>query len=189
MASARSAIRIAYAMELVIAVAVGFAAWRYEAATYRLDYLNFRHFELFAGYFLPGIAIVGGVGTWLEMARGRSPKGWGSGRITWSVAALYVAFINLSLAAQLAQNYLHGNYWWRGSGPVGGITRMWDNHEYDLGWVVAAIWISARLARLPGDPAPDAREWAGRVFSSVAVTASVLGNVMCMINDFRYSNF
>jgi hypothetical protein len=182
-------LKIASLMELIVALAVGFAAWRYEAGSYRLDYLNFRHFELLTGYFLPGVAIVGALGTWLEAARRRSPACWGLGRRTWSVAGLYILFVNLSLAAQLVQNRLHGNYWWAAGGFLGGIARMWDNHYYDLGWVIAAVWITSRISRQAGDPAPDARERAGQVFAAVAILASLLGGIMCMINDFRTSNF
>lgn len=187
--SRSSAFKIAYVMEIILAIAVGLAAWRYEAGHYRLDYLNFRHFELIAGYFLPGVALVGALGTWFEAVRRRAPAHWGLGRLTWSIAGLYIVFVNLSLTAQLVQNYLHGNYWWRASGLAGGVTRMWDNHEYDLGWVVAAVWITALVSQLPGDPSPDGREWAGRVFSVLVMAASLLGAIMCMINDFRYSNF
>jgi hypothetical protein len=48
-------------------------------------------------------------------------------------------------------------------------------------WVLAAALITSRIASQPRVPAPDAREWAGRVFLALLVTWGVTYRLIAVI--------
>jgi hypothetical protein len=178
----QSRFRLAYALELVFVVAVGLALFRAQsdshlqseangaAQLYRLTSL-LKHF---GDSFPTGVAIAGLLGLWIEVARKRSPAIWGFGRWTWSVAGLYFllnsGFMVLVAAASEAYQGRPIHIvaliltWlpWYGALEWGRIA-----------WGLVAIGITRRLARVPPDPAPDAREWAGRIFAVFLVVWTV----------------
>jgi hypothetical protein len=89
----RPTIRLAYLLELVVAVAVAAALSRDQFAEPRTR----AHLavapasewvRLLGGAILTGLAISGGVGLAFEAARGRRPSTWGLGRWIWSITGV-----------------------------------------------------------------------------------------------------
>ena len=160
-------ISIAYLLELVAAVAAGLGLYRY-AGTVGMPFdLATRRGLLDAWtYLAAGIALVGLVGIVAEAARRRSPDRWGLGRWTWAIAGLYTVAIH---AAGIAKGLREGMFY------LGlpwiyfyGLREAWTY----LGPALVSAWVAARMARLPRGVAPDAREWAGRVYGILVVAAS-----------------
>lgn len=50
-------------------------------------------------------------------------------------------------------------------------------------WALTAFSITSALAGIPHDPAPDAREWAGRAFGGLII---VLGIAIPMLEAIRH---
>jgi hypothetical protein len=117
---------------------------------------------------LVGIAVIGLLALVVESLRKRGPATWGFGRWVWSLMGLAIlvqeatwkGYILLESAAQERK---------LGVDPVHDLFALWDLRQSlpGLAWLPLVFWISSRLARRPGDPKPDGREWAGRVFGVV----------------------
>ena len=161
---------IAYGLELVLAVAAGLGLVRYAERvagmpldlTSRLGLLNA---EVYAS---AGVALVGLAGLLVERARRRSPAHWGLGRWSWAVAGLYAAWVHLVGFEGAA---------FRGYNQLGLIwVYFYGLREArpSLVPMLLSVWLTARFARLPRDPAPDAREWAGRAFGGFVVVVTAI---------------
>ena len=184
-------IRLGYLIELVIALGVGLGVSRNEWNFFRAQARGgltpprvsfFQELVPLVDPFLAGVAVVHGVGLVGESIRGRGPKNWGLGRRTWAVVSLYLLIETALDAENLVAGYLRG-----GRSPLGAI--LWRHFQenpssiltFQFAAALAAVWITARWAGLPGDPAPDAREWTGRVFGVVVLTWGVLGRLTVLI--------
>jgi hypothetical protein len=179
----QSRFRLAYALELVFVLAIGLALFRlqFDFRTQSEDPDDApRHLQLanylkgFGDSFPTGVALAGLLGLGIEVARKRSPAIWGFGRWTWSVAGLYFLLNSaFSVLVAAASNAYHGVpihivplilRWLPWYGAL-----QWGR----IAWGLVAIGITRRLARVPPDPAPDAREWAGRIFAVLIVVWAV----------------
>jgi hypothetical protein len=160
---------IAYVLELVAAVAVGLGMVQYARSVGSPFDLATRWGLSEAWVYLSsGIALVGLVGLVVEVARRRSPERWGLGRWTWAIAGLYVVAIHLAgVAKGVREGMFYLGFPWI---YFYGLRPAWPY----LGVGLVSTWLAARMARLPRDPKPDAREWAGRVYGVLVVVTSVL---------------
>jgi hypothetical protein len=178
---------IAYLMELVAALAVGlgFSVVNDGIRMERGLNENPARIRDFAFDLFLGVASAELIGLAVERSRGRGPAVWGFGRWVWAlfgVAALLEFGKGLAYAAladavdrrvmpRLSEVYHNAvmTPWWLVAG---------------LAWIPVAFWVTARLARLPGDPNPDAREWAGRVFGvTLPAVKVILMVVTCVSNS------
>lgn len=127
-----------------------------------------------------GLALVEGTALWVGFLGRRSPKVWGFGRLTWAITFFVV------IAASLEEVVWCAARGWMSGGPESGgpgadepyligavFQDSWDwflSYSGDsisnssLPVCLAGLLITSLVARFPRDPAPDAREWAGRVF-------------------------
>jgi hypothetical protein len=162
-------ISIAYVLELVAAVAVGLGMYRY-AETVGMP------FDLTTGlglsrawiYVSAGIALVGLVGLVVEVARRRAPERWGLGRWTWAVVGVSIVAVHLvGMVKGVREGMFYLGFPWI---YFYGIQPAWSY----LGLALVSVWIATRMARLPRDPKPDAREWAGRVYGGLVTVTSVI---------------
>jgi hypothetical protein len=177
----RPTIRLAYILELVVAVAISAALSRDQLAEPRTR----AHLavappsewvRLAGGAILTGLAISGGVGLALESARGRRPSSWGLGRWIWSIAGVYVA-LNLATALVFAaatqfrqhRTLVRGEVLLRVTRYYVASSMLTDSAV----WFLTAVCATAMFAGSPRDPEPDAREWLGRVFASVCVATLI----------------
>ncbi|MDR3621343.1 MAG: hypothetical protein P4L85_18475 [Paludisphaera borealis] len=176
----KQTMRLDYAMELVVVMAFGmtvargnFASnfWMWNSSSASAWLMASRMVHFVAGGALAGVALAGGVGLAVEILRRRSPAIWGWGRWTWSLEF----FVALIVLAGGIEGVLLGLAADSGSSPA------WDviYAEHLKTWtytfsntilsVLAPFLITARLARLPADPSPDGREWAGRAFALASI--------------------
>jgi hypothetical protein len=180
-------VRLGYALELVLVLAMGMALGRWAAHSpvaagyFRSDVV--RQFQFFVEPILAGMALAGGLGTWLEAARRRSPPNWGIGRWSWSVAALTV------LLYSVAESTVQMAILWKRQGhpdvkgalgQVQGQCILTTFYPQTC-WVLAAAWLTFRISGQARDPNPDAREWAGRVFLALVVMWGIAYNVFAVI--------
>ncbi len=177
----RPTMRLAYVLELVAAAAVCFAVVRSQLSS-RWVSLNFPapgysgFVRLFGGAFLTGLALSGGVGLAVEAFRGRRPSTWGLGRWVWSIAAMFVLFsVASGLVALEVNRLVRDDSLPPLDGAVGGLLTRTAIYQFFGGfaWTIAALCATAMLAGSPRDPEPDAREWAGRLFASLAVALNI----------------
>jgi hypothetical protein len=181
-------VRLGYALELVVVLAAGMGLARWAASSPWADaYLVrgdlARRVQFLVEPILAGIALAGGLGTWLEAARRRSPPTWDIGRWCWSVTALTVLLYSVA-DSTVAMAVL----WKRQGHPDVKVAIAYAQHSYLLTtfypqtcWVLAAALITSRIASQPRVPAPDAREWAGRVFLASLVTWGVTYRIIAVI--------
>jgi hypothetical protein len=163
--------KLGYLLELILALAVGLAlaqGWTEAEWVARLKTLDLLiwlcsnpAYTLFSG-----VILVEAVALWIESARGRGPRPWGFGRMTWSTLGVVClgSWSRLIVSALIGQRLPR----WGGSKPFLTLARDFSTHpaEY-LAWVPLAVFLTARLAALPRDPRPDGREWAGRIFGFI----------------------
>jgi hypothetical protein len=177
--------RLASMLELIAVVATPMAIVRWVArGPGVMEYLSRANLLQKVGFFgepiLAGLALAGGVGLWVEMWLQKSPKVWGFGRWVWSVAAMTVAL------ATIGETAIWTSCRWM-RGETGSLreeaifvtrnllcTRF---HSYAV-WAFAGAWMTSRLAGRPTGPAPDAREWSGRVFMFAIVVWTVINRVL-----------
>ena len=166
--------RIGYAMELVLNIAVGLLVVRIgtqvvevAAPTNVAEFVS-RALTLIGAYFLSGFALVGALGLVVEAARRRSPEHWGLGRWSWVFAGLFVLACNADRLINfiLPSNFPHDKILY--------LVEGWGDSWHLIGPMLGGLWVITRMARLPRDPAPDAREWAGRVLGISLVVFSVI---------------
>jgi hypothetical protein len=180
--------RLGYALELIFVLAVGLALARWATQSLLINAYFVRsdlatQFQLIVASFFAGVGLVGGFGTWLEAARRSSPPTWGIGRWTWSVYALTV----LLAYAEAATVALY-TVWKSGdlAGPrivvaeLQGTFVLTAAHPQAF-WALAALWLTSRITGQFRDPAPDAREWVGRVSLALIVAAGIAHRVIGLI--------
>jgi hypothetical protein len=180
-------VRLGYALELVVVLAAGMGLARWAASSpWAKAYLNRgdlgRRVQFLVEPILAGIALAGGLGTWLEAARRRSPPTWDIGRWCWSVTALTV------LLYSVAESTMQMAVLWKRQGhPDVKVAIAYAQNSVltafypQTCWVLAAALITSRIASQPRVPAPDAREWAGRVFLALLVTWGVTYRLIAVI--------
>ncbi len=159
---------IAYVLELVAAVAVGLGMFRYARTVGMPFFATWRGLLDAWDYLSAGIALVGLVGIVVEVVRRRSPERWGLGRWTWAIAGLYIVAIHvLGVAKGVRDSMFYLGMPWI---YFYGLRQAWPY----LGPALVSAWLAARMARLPRDRKPDAREWAGRVYGALVVVISIV---------------
>jgi hypothetical protein len=180
--------RLGYALELVAGCGVGLALARYE---FRLWYWHERALgvaskppqwaNLVGGGVLTGMALVSALSLVVEVVRHRSPTIWGPGRLIWMASGALILMIGgwsgvigAILAVQRLRNDLHLHSWGEWIGWLAGYpVESWAGSWRCLAWTPAALWLTTIVARLPRDPAPDAREWTGRAFAILILASAV----------------
>ncbi|HEY2159318.1 MAG TPA: hypothetical protein VGH33_27070 [Isosphaeraceae bacterium] len=172
-------IRLGYVMELVVAAAICFAVvrWARPRAYWEYSYTPARCSDWVrwvGGSLLTGLALSGSAGLIVETIRGRRPSTWGLGRWIWSIAGLFMVFCGVQESVEVVVSLARGQTSLRviGAGPL--LLRI-AIHQFFGGfaWAIAAVCATAMIARTPRDPEPDAREWAGRLFASLAVALNI----------------
>jgi len=183
-------LRLGYALELVVVLAVGMSLSRWTAGF--PDSARFfatadmgRQVQFLAEPFLVGGALAGGLGLLIESLRRRSPPIWGLGRRTWSVAALLVLLSALSLmGTQSAVLWRNGNrtalsvrtvhYWLRNS--------YISTFYPAAGWVMAATLVTSFFSGDSAGRARDAREWAGLTLLWLIVAETVVFRILAVLS-------
>jgi hypothetical protein len=175
----RLTIRVGYVMELVVAAAVCFAVVRSQMAPgshFAGSTRSSGWVRLVGGSLLTGLALAGGLGLAAEAARRRRPATWGLGRWVWSISGLFVVFYGLwGIAVALV------NRWTYGGGSASFVdlalnVLVWGAIGQFFGgfaWAIAGFCTTAMIVGSLRDPDPDAREWAGRLFASLAVAVDI----------------
>jgi len=184
-------IRIAFLLELILALAVGMGLARanprgaeYLAAvsTFGWGYL----IGQVSGNIFEGFALVVGLATLIERVRGRSPSIWGPGRWALSVICIYAIFLYISTAAAefVALFRVRGEVNWL---HEFGLSELIASNSMlvrmTVPWFLLALGITYRVVRPARDPSPDAREWAGRVFAALVVVVAFAG-LLCGVVGF-----
>lgn len=183
--------RLAFLLELVLAVGVGLAldrASRNETYTPLLQvHANWveaaRDACDFGGHLLAGIGLVVGLGTWLEAARRRGPKPWGPGRWVWSVMAGFL----LWAAALWSASYVYVVSQPHGREYANDLVRNLADTDSDRflvtsAGILIAVVATRRLAGVVHGPTPDAREWAGRIYLAVLLLMAGVGWVANLVS-------
>src|SRR5438874_5167198 len=175
----RPTIRLAILLEWVAALAVGMAVYRWVGPL-----IEFHNQETFWDYFivkfpaiLTGIALVESTVLGWESIRRRGPSSWGIGRWSLTISGMFVVLDSLKSAAYIGESCYRGR--------LEGFTRSTEEILEYVETTLAEIWVyglvgefsmallafavASRLARLPMDPAPDAREWSGRIFAATLI--------------------
>jgi hypothetical protein len=173
-------VRLSYAIELVMAVAVGLALERVTIHFHRDLFHDIATFPGWVQYgiyltesgdpFCTGLVVVEGAALWIETGRRRTSRVWGFGRLTWSVSFWVAILTSLESFVQVAVREVWDNV----PIAIGSILRQW--WEWFVGSsdvllirtsfpiALAGFLITSLAARWPRDPSPDAREWTGRFF-------------------------
>jgi hypothetical protein len=153
--------KLGYVMELTLAGAVGLALARLWMEG---SYFSMYGFPMMTYSFITGVVIVEAIGLWIEKARRRGPKPWGIGRLTWSTLGIVCLFqwswdTIWYVLRQYGDVMASQESVWK-------LFRVTAGGSHTLAWIPLALIITTRLAGLPRDLRPDAREWAGRLFGS-----------------------
>jgi len=180
-----------YAMELVMAVAVGLGFNRYRATgeDYTEYYrTRFMQFQDGADSILAGVALVEGLGVLIERVRGKSPARWGPGRWVWCLAATYLALRMLDLvrenvAARLSRTYSSDSLWSAVLECVRG--KYGEFLIPSFGWFLLALCLTALAARRGDSTAPDGREWSGRAYALVVVVVLLGFTVLTLLGFYQ----
>jgi hypothetical protein len=175
--------RLLYAQELVLALGVGLGlasnrlTWPDRVETFgpssAIDWFEVGIDSIFAG-----VGLVSGLATFVERARKSYRLPWGPGRYVWALVASYliltfldqilstiairfnpeVAFIQNSIATDIVQ----------------GIRGRYGHSLFPfMTWFLLSLGLTSLAVRSPRDPAPDAREWCGRVFGVLLVSTGL----------------
>ena len=176
--------RLAFLLELVLAVGVGLALARangddpslFIPAGWARTVVHVCHT---GGHVLAGIGLVVGLGTWIEAARRRGPKPWGPGRWVWSVTAGALLWAAAWWVVQYA---------WAATRPgdrsalIGPLVEALTDLPGDEFFVPAtgflvAVALTHRFAGVARGPAADGREWAGRIYVALLAATVVVSSV------------
>ena len=188
----RPTIRLGYVLELVATAAFCLGLVRAQILSAANDpvlrsAVGFRMGASFwlrhaGGPLLAGLALAGGIGLAVEAIRGRRPSSWGLGRWIWSIAGLMLLVCAAAEGLSLGAEWLSRMARPRrppGSGVAASwiATRLlhWPMYRFfdQFGLAIAAVCATSMTARQPRDPEPDARDWAGRLFASLAVALTI----------------
>src|SRR4051812_14397446 len=99
-------IRLAYALEAILALAVGLSLARAVTSSGTFEFLLeskptgsiswaiyiATYIKAIGGAICTGVALTEGVALWIEVARKRSPAIWGLGRWMWSTTSMALIF-------------------------------------------------------------------------------------------------
>jgi hypothetical protein len=188
-------VRLSYAIELVVAVAIGLALvraaapiqeFRAELARYPRSIQYGVYLTEYGDPFCLGLVVVEGVTLAVETFRRRRPGAWGFGRTTWSVCFFVVLLISLEefVWAAASEILVGGN----GRPDVGEILSVWwvmfmnsssnPLTQTSTPLCLAGLLMTSLAAGWPRDHVPDAREWTGRFFFG-ALLILYLTHKMC----------
>jgi hypothetical protein len=175
--------RLLYAQELVLAVGVGLGL-----ASYRLTWPDrsstfgptsgIDWFEVGIDATFAGIGLVGGLATFCERARRSSRGPWGPGRWVWSLVASYFLLTLLDqILGTIAMRFAPGVVFLQKSittDIIDGIRGRYGAFLFPfMTWFLLSLGLTWLAVRAPRDPAPDAREWCGRVFGALVVSTGL----------------
>ncbi len=193
--------RLSYLLELVLAVCVGLGLARYrltgpELADTLTQLPPIYWYEEGIDSFLAGMALVGGLGTLIERARGKSPAAWGPGRWAWASLAIYLVIHLLEWTAEITAQYNQAIV----ANPRVGIGQnsLWEKILQEqrggysgllltsIPWFLLALGLTSLAAPGRRDSSPDAREWAGRLFAA-SIVAVAIGFTALLLLGFKPS--
>jgi hypothetical protein len=119
------------------------------------------------GGFLRGLGLMGSLGLYVERIRKRCPPVWGLGRWTWSlmIPILLFPLLQHSVSELLFGKGVKALLVLPDVEKTFGIESMFNSFPSAHLTVLFACLVATRTAGLPRDPAPDAREWAGRAYA------------------------
>jgi len=183
--------RIKYALELVLAIAVGLGFLRYR--TTGEDYTEcyrtrFMRFQDGADSILAGVALVEGLAVLIERVRGKSPSPWGPGRWVWCLAATYLALGMLDLvrdnvAAGLTRTYSSDPLW---SDVLECVRGKYGQFLIpSFGWFLLALFLTSMAARRENSAAPDGREWYGRAYAALVVVVLLCFKALTLLGFYQ----
>jgi len=183
--------RLKYALELVLAVAVGLGFNRYRATgeDYAECYgTGFQQFQDGADSILAGVALVEGLGILIERVRGKSPSRWGPGRWVWCLAATYLALQMLDLvrdnaAARLSRTFSSDPLWSDVLRCVRG--KYGEFLIPSFGWFLTALGLTALVARREESTAADGREWSGRAYAALVVVVLLCFKALTLLGFYQ----
>ena len=174
--------RLHYALELVLALGVGLGLARYrltwpeQVETFgALSWAD--SFEIGADSFFAGFGLVGGLATFVERVRGKSPVPWGPGRRVWFFTASYLFLTIFDKAlGTIAIRFQPGIYIQNSLSTE--ITRGLRGRYGEfllqpMTWFLSALGLALLAGRTQRHPILDEREWGGRVFAAVLVTTGI----------------
>jgi len=170
--------RLHYALELVLAIGVGLGLARYrltwpeQAETFgALSWID--AFEVGADSILAGVGLVGGLATFVERVRGKSPVPWGPGRKVWLFVASYLSLRLLDeVLGTISIRFDPGIYIQNSVSTeiVRGLRGTYGEFLLQpMTWFILALGLTSLVDPTRRNPAADGREWGGRVFAAVLV--------------------
>jgi hypothetical protein len=114
---------------------------------------------------------MGSLGLFVERIRKRSPPVWGLGRWTWSlmIPIFLFPFLEDSVSELLFGKGVKALLVLPNVQKTLAIESLYNRFPSTYLTVLFACLIATRIAGLPRDPAPDAREWAGRAYGLLLV--------------------
>jgi hypothetical protein len=123
--------------------------------------------------FFIGVVLVGGLATWVERLRGRSPRPWAPGRWVWSILALFILLANL----QGVTDYFAINVLARRDMPGHPFFPFLPYMKFNHGQrfleitprLLLALGLTYLVAGARSSAPPDAREITGRVLAALII--------------------
>jgi hypothetical protein len=173
--------KLAYAMELVVVLAIGiaFARWHIGDPVFTAaDIPNRLWVKTIAEGFLTGVALIGCLGVWTEFATRRSPQPWGPGRWAWSIVGLHVisrfVFSLIDLAAWSYRSISSGR-------SISAMTYAYQIRMElcfrfldSVPFMLIALGVTCLVVMRGESSIPDAREWSGRGFATLIVVSTIV---------------
>ena len=174
--------RLHYALEIVLSIGVGLGLARYRltwpeqeesfGALSRIDLI-----EIGIDSILAGVGLVGGLATFIERVRGRSPVPLGPGRWVWFLVASYLLLTLLNeIAGTIAIRFAPGIFIQNSvfTDIIRGLRgRYGELLLRPMTWFLLALGLTLLADPRQRTPTPDAREWGGRVFAAVLVSTGL----------------
>lgn len=170
--------RLLYWMEIVLALSVGLGLARYrltwpeQAETFgTLSWVD--SFEIGVDSIFAGVGLVGGLATFVERVRGKSPVCWGPGRWVWSIVASYLVLTTLDkILGTMAIRFEPGIYIQNSLSTeiIRGLRgRYFEFLLQPMTWFLTALGLTSLAGRTQRNPILDGRECGGRVFAAVLI--------------------
>lgn len=186
----RPKVRLSFMLELIAALAVGFGLVRWVERNAGWDDITILFLiSAHGSAILSGFALVECGLLMVESLRGQRLTTWGPGRwvlafsgltlilgVVDRLALMGLWFLEFTCFSPFATPSFYQDVWedergdlarFLGSGLISG----------DCFPTLLASLIAIRLARWPGDPTPDAREWSGRAWAIVLLTLAILSRM------------
>jgi hypothetical protein len=184
------AVRLAFLMELVVALAVGLGFARDLGGGLRADPFLEPGFVTLGSNFvfavLAGFGLVVGLDTWLEAARRRGPIPWGPGRWVWSVVAAYMVLKAASCLPVMMASTRAVILMWPVALPYPRNIRDVESvvlvdFDNTVPWLLGAVAFTRWVARSDRTAATDARERTGRAYAVLLVALAVAVKVLLAV--------